>query len=291
MIHIAIALTGCISSTSPGLAQVYLLRLSSSAPSNTVAVNVGYFGTSLKYSNKRSVIDELLGICVIIGDNTQCSASSGNAASSLMSNFFTSDRALFSAAFAEKANKATTSNMLDVAMLFQTKVMICVLAASGVLFFMGLIANAAEAIRHARRKHGKTSNTGDNSRLLSLRKLARASNWLAIAFALAATLGLVETVGGLQTFTAHAPGPLQVTAGATAQGIHWAIVCLLLVFTISLSALRPFEDSATTGGSSIRATGLSRPGFAKPRPALGGAGLKRAPVAASKPAGNSPLDV
>ncbi|KAF2839713.1 hypothetical protein M501DRAFT_991727 [Patellaria atrata CBS 101060] len=108
-----LALTNCVSS-SPGIPDIYLVRLQHSSGvlnSTQAVVRVGYFG-----------------ICIGGPGGTECNPTNGATSGTLPGRFLTFG-----------PNRASLQPLLDVTLVLQTKVILCLLAGAGATFFIGLI--------------------------------------------------------------------------------------------------------------------------------------------------------
>ncbi|KAF2801292.1 uncharacterized protein BDZ99DRAFT_504730 [Mytilinidion resinicola] len=167
---LVLALTGCVSN-SPGIPNIFLLKLQptnkDSAVTETLQVRIGYFG-----------------MCLGESQNLTCFPGSSE-----IDQFFQSH------VNGSATDNSSSKRMVSIAGVLQSKIFVCLFAAAGVSFFVGLIFLVL--LKH---------NLKDRKNpFLSLRRFYKqatvAAIWFSAALALAGNSAVLQTSGALQYFT------------------------------------------------------------------------------------------
>ncbi|KAF2183763.1 hypothetical protein K469DRAFT_785345 [Zopfia rhizophila CBS 207.26] len=244
----SITLTGCL----PGLQSVYLVNLHvpSANSTSSTEIRIGYFG-----------------LCAGNSSNFVCSTTQGMTASSL-----TSRLRQFSAPLPDTT---TSESMIQFAMTLQGKIFPPLLAASGVIFFVGLISFLLLRIdiRKGQQMLRDLGHSGPPKltpeRTERYRKYAILLFWTSTGLVLASTVAVAQTAAAIQFSTAETVQVVSIlngtninfsddnvsslspaitavkptiTAGTTNQVLQWLMVSSLSIFAFGISKIynQPF---------------------------------------------------
>ncbi|KAF2462935.1 uncharacterized protein BDR25DRAFT_195266, partial [Lindgomyces ingoldianus] len=211
-----LCLTGCVSN-SPGIQNIFAVKLE---PRNGIS--------SMAFTVSELRINYFVGICASTSDRLVCQSSSGKTADSLL-------RFIFDA----NANNGTdVSGDLDLvffAFTLQSKIILCLLAAAGVLLVIGLLV-ALILKRHL--KATQTGNSNTEKRRQSLRLAALAIIWTSVGLALASAITISQVTATMQYVTQMGSvSTIQITAGQILNVLQWLIFSLSALFAAGISSI------------------------------------------------------
>lgn len=169
--------------------------------------------------------------------------------------------------------------LIGVARLLQTKLLLALLAAAGVLFALGLISLLL--LRRDLKVLGVLPTVGARRRLL--RTWTLSLFWGSVGICLASTVGIVQATAALQltvNYQDHAESLVIFQTGTTVQVLQWLTFSFSVLFALGVSLL--FKDT----GESVRYIGSGEldktvPGIAR-APMSGGGNLAGGPLASSQ---------
>jgi len=174
--------------------------------------------------------------------------------------FFGSTNPLLSGVRVQGKNNDTTRSLFQSSLILQSKIIMWLLAVSGLLFTIGLALNLAEALRIFKEKYGQSGP--QKASRGHLKHISQTTNWTSTAFALAAVVGITQATSSLQFMSTSFPTFILVKTGVTSQALHWLIASFSIIITIGKTTVRPRKDFSQ-GGNGIPSA---------PLPPVGGGG-------------------
>lgn len=148
------------------------------------------------------------------------------------------------------------------ALYFQSKILLCLLAAGGVIFFIGLLY-VTLLKRHLKSKPNATAMKRRNF----YKRLANVMIWSSAALALASTIALTEVTAALQHITTADTGlTVRITSGAALPILQWLIFSFSITFAFGVSTIFKTQDGTVQSAGSAPSCGSSFGGPPPPPP-------------------------
>ncbi|KAI1423119.1 Ca2+ regulator and membrane fusion protein Fig1-domain-containing protein [Xylaria sp. FL1777] len=223
-----LALTGCLSD-SPGIPDIFLVNVHDRGE-NTTQVRVGYFGMCIQTSSK-----------------LQCLSTIGKDTKTIADDFSHDGISI----------PNNISTLISVSLTIQSKIFPCLVAAAGVLFFVGVVALSLL----------KRSFKKPNPKKPLRPKLFRTATMLvggtAIALAIASAVATTQTANALD-FATSSPeignGTIGVSSGIALQVLQWFVVGFSVLFQLSLASMFKVEGNVNAVGALPFPGSMGRPG-------------------------------
>lgn len=178
--------------------------------------------------------------------------------------FFGSTNPLLSGSEVRGENNDTTRSLFQFSLILQSKLLLWLLAVSGLLFVIGLVLNLVEVLKIAKQKYGQ--NAQKMASRERLKRISRTTNWSSTALALAATVGITQATCSLQFMSDAFPSSINVERGTASQALHWLVVSFSFIITVGKTIVRPRKGAVKSGASGAPAVG------AAPSPPAGAGG-------------------
>ncbi|KAI9671970.1 MAG: hypothetical protein M1817_002299 [Caeruleum heppii] len=203
----SLALVGCITTD---VRQIFHVKLLTGATSPEV--RVGYFG-----------------ICVIDRSASSCKSTWRTSADEMRAKLFTNSSVV------EPQDRPMT-DLINVALQLQTRILGYLLLAAGFLFIIGLFVLALCMARLKSRK--SETHSGARAAGATQKKFLLGLLWLAAITELVAALSILQAVNAMVFLTEQgASGNLRVVSGVALQGLQWAICGFSLMFAGGVTAI------------------------------------------------------
>ena len=149
-------------------------------------------------------------------------------------------------------------------LIFQSKVILCLLAATGIIFIVGLLYLA-----FLRRllKSRDFQPVVQSKRIRSLRGVMFKAFWISVAFVLAASMSTNQTTAALQYSTETvAQAEIQMEIGNSVRILQWLILSISAVSTAGLALIfQPQDDCLDSAGDNIGSGAATFPEASTPQ--------------------------
>ncbi|KAF2801242.1 uncharacterized protein BDZ99DRAFT_577755 [Mytilinidion resinicola] len=148
---------------------------------------------------------------------------------------------------------AAVEHIMAIAVFLQTKILICVLAAAGVWFLLGLMF----LVLLKRNLKDRKSPSLAHRRFF--KQATVGALWISVALALAGTGAVSQTSGALQYFSNSVEAQsIKVSSGTTIQALQWLVVAFSTIFAFGVSAIfKTADGTMKTATNSSGASGVS----------------------------------
>ncbi|KAI1399434.1 Ca2+ regulator and membrane fusion protein Fig1-domain-containing protein [Hypoxylon fuscum] len=214
-----LTLTGCLS-TSPGIPDLFLMKLETNQPASA-QIRVGYYGMCASQKREGPVT---------------CGQTYSLDLNQLSEKFLGDNET-------SADQQGDMVELLSIAKIIQTKIFYPLLAASAGLFGLSIVALLLL------KRYIKSIVPNAEPKKKRLRLALSILRQYAFATALAAAFSTTQGTGALNfstTVLAKSASHITITAGAPVHGLQWTIVALLVVMHYSVSAL--FSPASGGGG-------------------------------------------
>jgi hypothetical protein len=176
------------------------------------------------------------GICTTFSKNVECHTTTGRTADKFASKFSGLD--------SESIAEATP--LFSLALVLQTKIMLCLLASAGVLFLFGILFLG---LLKRNMKSGPTLHGVKRARRMQIALYS--SVWMSVAVAFASAASIDQTTSALRFTTNSVSGSaFLIHTGTTLPVLQWLIVGFSATFALGLSRI------VKTVGGTIQAGGI-----------------------------------
>ncbi|KAF2803696.1 uncharacterized protein BDZ99DRAFT_481699 [Mytilinidion resinicola] len=189
-------------------------------------------------------------ICILPSEKMTCQSTSGKMVDTLLKSIAENSDAIV----------ADPMGLVSLALNIQSKIILYLLAAAGVLFLNGMILTLLL-------KRQLKASTKDNAIALKRKKMLRSASlttiWISVGLVLASSIAISQATGAMAFITQRdTVSTIRITAGKTLSVLQWLTFSFSLIFAVGISAI--FQKQ----GGVIESAGSTGP--PRPMAAVGG---------------------
>ncbi|KAF2679530.1 hypothetical protein K458DRAFT_408135 [Lentithecium fluviatile CBS 122367] len=225
-VFFALSLTGCVS-TSSGIPDIFTAKIANGVNTTTstiLEVRIGYFG-----------------ICVSFVGRLDCLPSAGKTSGALL-------RSLNASTYNVTISASESMDMLDLALVIQTKIFICLFVVAGLLYTLGVLS-----LFVLKRSFTAQQDERITRRRYTIRGASLALLWISTAFTLASALSVNQMTSALDYITdVNSTSRFRITGRKTLNVLQWLAFAFTLLFVLGVSSI--FTRKGNTLGSSGSST-------------------------------------
>ncbi|KAK2763091.1 hypothetical protein FQN54_009725 [Arachnomyces sp. PD_36] len=204
-----LTLTGCVSN-SPGIPNIFLVKLQGADQLGDYELRVGYFG-----------------LCGSSQEGLSCYATTGSSSEQLTAN-------LRQNLPPKTAEDLPIDVLVDLAVTLQSRIILCLSAGAGILFFLGVLFLVLL---------GRGLKASQNATALKRRRFYRRALifhlWVSVALALASADSVTQTTGALEYVTRFHPSEssIIISAGRSLAIMQWMVFAISVIFTLGITQI------------------------------------------------------